>query len=230
MNAETLAALLEATGSGRPVVLATRLAGGEQEVLAPFDDDPERTDWPIAAARDALLTDTTRVIEGEGDGDRIMLRPYNPRPRLVIVGAVHVAQHLVELADTVGFEVSVVDPREAFARRFRFPDTALRSAWPDEAFEATPPDHRTAVVILTHDPKLDDPAVLGAVKSPAFYIGVLGSRRTHAKRVERLREQGLSDADLERLHAPIGLDIGARTPAEIALAIMAEVVHALRVR
>ena len=228
MKEAILGRLLEANEAGRPVVLATRIDTGEQEILSPLEPGTEASSWPMDTARQALLSDTTLLQEPEEGAGPVLLRPYNPRPRLVVIGAVHVAQHLVPLADAVGYDTTVIDPREAFAREFRFPGVALLTQWPDEALPELGLDHRSAVVVLTHDPKLDDPAIRVAVTTPAFYIGVLGSRKTHAARVERLRERGLGEAALDRLHAPIGLPIGARTPSEIALAVMAEVVQALR--
>jgi xanthine dehydrogenase accessory factor len=148
--------------------------------------------------------------------------------RLVVVGAVHVSQALVQMAATLGFAVTVVDPRRAFATPERFPGVSLSADWPDEAMEALALDARTAVVTLTHDPKLDDPALDVALRSPCFYVGALGSRRTHAKRVARLREAGHGDGAIARIHAPVGLDIGAVTAPEIALSVLAEVVAARR--
>jgi xanthine dehydrogenase accessory factor len=153
---------------------------------------------------------------------------HNPPLRMAVVGAVHVAQPLLQMARLAGYDPVLIDPREAFASQPRFPDETLVHDWPDEALAAQRPDTRTAVVTLTHDPKLDDPALIVALRSDAFYIGALGSTRTHAKRLARLAEAGLSEAQLARIHAPVGLDIGARSPAEIAIAIMAEVTQRLR--
>jgi len=144
------------------------------------------------------------------------------------VGAVHAAQSLVPLARLAGYDVTVIDPRTAFATSERFPGVTLRHDWPDKALSALRPDHRTAVVTLTHDPKIDDPALRAALISNAFYIGALGSRRTHAKRVERLTEAGFDAATLARIHAPVGLAIGALTPGEIAISIIAEITAVLR--
>ncbi|MGR3755669.1 MAG: XdhC family protein [Tranquillimonas sp.] len=153
---------------------------------------------------------------------------HNPPLRMAVVGAVHIAQPLLQMARLAGYDPVLIDPREAFASQPRFPDETLVHGWPDEALAAQRPDTRTAVVTLTHDPKLDDPALIVALRSDAFYIGALGSTRTHAKRLARLAEAGLSEAQLARIHAPVGLDIGARSPAEIAIAIMAEVTQRLR--
>ena len=163
----------------------------------------------------------------EPDGRRFVAL-YAPPLRLAVVGGVHVAQALVPMARIAGYAVTMIDPREAFASAARFPETSLVHDWPGEAMAAFAPDARSAVVLLTHDPKLDDPALRVALDSPAFYVGALGSTRTHAKRVARLTEAGASAAALDRLDAPIGLDIGARTPAEIAVAILAAMTRALR--
>jgi xanthine dehydrogenase accessory factor len=148
---------------------------------------------------------------------------FNPTIRLVIVGAVHIAQQLVPMAHAVGYDVVVVDPRSAFATEERFGDVEISREWPDEALPKIGVDDRTALIALTHDPKIDDPALIHALSSAAFYVGALGSRKTHAKRVERLRKAGVATADIERIRAPIGLDIGAQGAAEIAVSIIAEI-------
>ncbi len=153
---------------------------------------------------------------------------HNPPPRMVVVGGVHIAQSLIRMASLAGFDAILVDPRESFASEGRFPDTALVHDWPDEALRDYGLDARTCVVTLTHDPKLDDPAIETALGSDVFYLGCLGSTRTHAKRVARLEERGFGPDDIARIHAPIGLDIGSRSPAEIAIAIMAEIVQTMR--
>jgi len=152
----------------------------------------------------------------------------NPPLKLIVVGAVHIAQPLVGMAHLAGYDPTVVDPRDAFGSAARFPGEAIVNDWPDAALSALGIDARTAVVTLTHDPKLDDPALMIALQSPAFYVGSLGSTRTHAKRVTRLTEAGLSADQLARLHAPVGLNIGARTPAEIAIAVLAQITQSLR--
>jgi xanthine dehydrogenase accessory factor len=161
------------------------------------------------------------------DGERFVW-VSNPPLRLAVVGAVHIAQPLAEMARIAGYDVTLIDPREAFASAARFPGQRLVHDWPDAALAAHGLDHRTAVVTLTHDPKLDDPALVAALRSPVFYIGALGSSRTHGKRAERLKEAGLGEDEVARIDAPIGLDIGARSPAEIAVAIMAEMTERLR--
>ena len=153
---------------------------------------------------------------------------HNPPLRLVVVGAVHIAQALVPMARIAGYDPVVIDPRAAFASAERFPDTALMDDWPDDAVRALGLDTRTALVLLTHDPKLDDPALTEALRANVFYIGALGSTRTHAKRLERMREAGFSDKELMRIHGPIGLDIGAAGPSEIAVSILAQMIQVLR--
>jgi xanthine dehydrogenase accessory factor len=147
---------------------------------------------------------------------------------MAVVGAVHIAQPLMEMARLAGYDTVLIDPRETFGAQARFPDETISNDWPDEALKAFGLDARTAVVTLTHDPKIDDPAIEAALRSEVFYLGSLGSTRTHAKRVDRLRDAGFAEDEIERIHAPIGLDIGARSPAEIAVAIMAEITQRLR--
>jgi xanthine dehydrogenase accessory factor len=221
-------ALLAARREGRPVVLVTPLDGGLQRLL---DDqgiallaltEPELA----AAARRALATDRVQLVE-EG-GREVMFTPHNPPLRLIVVGAVHISEALCVMARAAGYEVTVVDPRAAFLRPERFPGVELVNEWPQEAFARLRPDSRTAVVLLTHDPKIDDPALQAVLPSPAFYVGALGSTRTHAKRLQRLAEAGVDDALRARIHGPAGLAIGARTPAEIAISVMAEITKELR--
>jgi len=220
--------LLRALDEKRAVVLATRIPGGEQALLFPMEPAhaPPGGAWPMEGARRAVLEDRAELVT-DASGD-VFLRPYNPPVRILVVGAVHIAAPLTRMATTAGFDVHVVDPRSVWATDERFPDVHLVPSWPDEAFAELRPDHRTAVVTLTHDAKLDDPALVAALATPAFYVGALGSRRTHAKRLARLRAQGVEEDAIARIHAPVGLDIGARTPAEIAVAILAQIVAALR--
>jgi xanthine dehydrogenase accessory factor len=220
--------LLAARAAGEPVVLATVLNGGDQRVLALVGKAGSKDlDPAIAeAARAAILADKSRVIDCAAG--RVFLNVFNPPLRLAVVGAVHIAQALAPMAARTGFAVTVVDPRGAFATAERFPGVALDDAWPDEAMARWRPGLRSAVVTLTHDPKLDDPALAAALRSDAFYIGALGSRKTHAGRLERLAAQGFPAAELARIHGPVGLDIGAVSPAEIAISILADIVAALR--
>ena len=225
-----LEGLLAARRGRRQVVLATPLAGGAHRLLPVGAVDPGPDAGPdaalAAAAADVVRRDQAEVVDATGGA--VLLEPHLPPLRLVIVGAVHVAQPLAEMAGLAGFAVTIVDPRRAFATAARFPGQALVVGWPDTAVTELAPDARTAVVTLTHDPKLDDPALIAALASPAFYVGCLGSTRTHATRRTRLGERGVASAALDRLHGPIGLRIGARTPAEIAVSILAEIVAALR--
>jgi xanthine dehydrogenase accessory factor len=173
------------------------------------------------ALRQALAEDASGPLELEGR--QIFLQVFNPPLRMAVVGAVHIAQPLAPMAALAGFAVTVIDPRRAFATSQRFPGVELTHDWPDEALERMKPDRRTAIVTLTHDPKIDDPALEAALRSEAFYIGALGSKRTHASRLERLRASGFADNQLGRIHGPIGLALGGRSPAEIAIAILAQV-------
>lgn len=214
--------LLADRAAGRPVVLATALDDGEQLLLHRDEGTPAFAE----AAASTLRFD--RAETQEIDGRRWLFNPYNPPLRLYIVGAVHIAQALAPLAAHTEFNVTVIDPRRSFATEERFPGFALDTAWPDEALARYTLDSRSAVVTLTHDPKLDDPALASALTSEAFYIGALGSRRTHAGRRERLAEQSFSEEQIDRIHAPVGCSIGARGPAEIAISILAEAISVLR--
>ena len=222
MKTKLFEALLVERRAQRPVAVVTRIADGAQALVgsmgvvgelalaAPLLDEVGQL---LRAGRSAMLRD------GEND---VFVRSHVSQPRLVIVGAVHIAQALAPMAATAGFEVVVVDPRRAFATEKRVPGVRMVHDWPDEALRALGLDPRTAVVTLSHDAKLDDPALIAALASDAFYIGALGSTRTHAKRVERLTAAGLGDR-LGRIHAPIGLDLGGRAPAEIAVSILAQI-------
>ncbi len=227
MTPEVFAALSAARAAQIPVVLATKLPTGEQFLLP----DPAAPAALAEAAGTALRDDRTGTVtltDGTLADGEWFLRAYNPPLRLVVVGAVHIAQALVPMAAQLGLAVVVVDPRRAFATTERFPNVSIRTDWPDEAMEALAPDARTAVVTLTHDPKLDDPALDRALRSEAFYIGSLGSRRTHAARLTRLRALGHDEAALARIRGPVGLDIEAVTAPEIALSVLAELVAVRR--
>jgi xanthine dehydrogenase accessory factor len=213
----TLDRLLADWHAQRPVVLATDLASGEQQLLEAATSE---------AVREALRKDA--CVHIEVGGRAWFLQPWNPPLRMLIVGAVHIAQPLAAMAALAEYAVTVVDPRQAWATQERFPGVALSGDWPDQALRSLAPDARTAVVTLTHDPKLDDAALAVALRSPAFYVGALGSKKTHAARLERLRGLGLSERELERIHAPVGLAVGARSPAEIAVSILAQVTQRLR--
>jgi xanthine dehydrogenase accessory factor len=222
MTPETIAALEQAKRDKLPVVLATRLPDGAQQLLP----DPAAPAELNAAAERSLRDDESGTVKIAGTD--WFLHAHNPPLRLIVVGAVHIAQALVPFATQCGFAITVVDPRRSFASDERFPNVAVSTAWPDEALDELRPDTGTAVVTLTHDPKLDDPALDRALKSPAFYIGSLGSRRTHAARLKRLRELGHGDAALARIQGPVGLNIEAVTAPEIALSIIAEIVAVRR--
>ena len=223
MKLATLTELNAERAARRPVIVVTDTATGEQRLVKAkdFAADPLRNELSAA-----LRMGKSGTIELSGK--RLFLNVYAPTAKLVIIGAVHISQALAPIAQSLGYDVTVVDPRTAFASLERFPDVPLIAEWPDEALPPLNIDHYTAFVALTHDPKIDDPALLHAFQRDCFYIGALGSRKTHARRVERLKQQGFSDADIARIQAPIGLDIGAVSPAEIAVAIMAQITEKLR--
>jgi len=223
MKLETLTELNAERAARRAVVLITDTATGEQRLVKSAD-----------VAKDPLAAELARQLRMgksgmiEVSGRKLFLNVYAPTARLVIIGAVHISQALVPIARSLGYDVTVVDPRTAFASPERFPDVPLIAEWPDVALPPLNVDRYTAFVALTHDPKIDDPALLHAFKRDCFYIGALGSRKTHGKRGERLKAQGATDADFAKIHAPIGLSIGAVSPAEIAVSIMAEITAQLR--
>lgn len=220
-RADTLSAVLKARAERCPAVLATDLGNGDTRLLFP-DNAGALTD----AVATALRNDRSETVEA--DGKKWFLTVFNPPLDLAIIGAVHIAQPLARMAVLADYAVRVVDPRTAFATEDRFPSVSLSHQWPDLAFKAQPLGPRSAIVALTHDPKIDDPGLAAALSSPAFYIGALGSKGTHARRLERLAEQGFSGEQLARIKGPIGLDIGARSPSEIAIAILAEMTAVLR--
>jgi xanthine dehydrogenase accessory factor len=228
MNRDILDKLTAAREAKKPVALATNLRSGQQKLiyLDGSDGDLCLDVDMIAAAGEALKRDKhTRFATPAGE---IFVQSFNPPPRLLVMGAVHIAQPLARVADLAGYGVTVVDPRRSFASSQSFEGFEVSNEWPDEALNRLKPDIRTAVVTLTHDPKLDDPALATALRSPAFYIGSLGSRKTHAARLHRLKEAGFSDADLARIHGPVGLDINALSPAEIAVSIVAQITQIRR--
>jgi xanthine dehydrogenase accessory factor len=220
---ETLKELNAERAARRPAIVVTDTANGEQRLVkaSDFTGDPLR-----AELLKQLRTGKSGTLEV--GGRKLFLNVYAPTARLVIVGAVHISQALAPLARSLDYDVTVVDPRTAFASPERFPDVPLIAEWPDVALPPLNIDHYTAFVALTHDPKIDDPALLHALARDCFYIGALGSRKTHGKRAERLKAQGASDSDIGRIHAPIGLPIGAVSPSEIAVAIMAQITEQLR--
>lgn len=231
MQQDILDAILAARAAKRPVATVTHLDSGAQALV--YRDGDTSGEIGELALDEAAITSARRAIADDkstridSDAGPLFIQVSNPPKRMIIVGAVHIAQPLVEIAKTAGYALTIVDPRGAFATRDRFPDVELSEDWPDDALKALNIDTRTAVVTLTHDPKLDDPALHVALRSEAFYIGSLGSKKTHAGRVERLTAEGFSEAEIARIHAPIGLYIGGKSPAEIAISIMAQVTEVL---
>ena len=228
MKLQYLERAIAASRAGKPAAIATNLASGEQSLIEGGDVAGNlKLDGAIQeGVRKALSDDRSMTVES--DAGAIFIEVFNPPLRCFIVGAVHIAQPLARMAAELGYKVTVVDPRTAFATDARFPEIELSTEWPDEALARLKPDKRSAVITLTHDPKLDDPALAEALKSQAFYIGALGSRKTHAARLKRLGELGFKDSDFERIHGPVGLNIGAISPAEIAVAILGQVTSVLR--
>ena len=222
MRLDLLAALNAERKTRRAAVLVTDLADGSQRLVRAAEIARD----PLADALDERLRmGKSGTIESAGK--RYFLTVQAPPPRLIAVGAVHVSQALAPMAKLAGFDVTIVDPRTAFATPERFPDVRVIAEWPDKVLPDIGLDRYTAIALLTHDPKIDDPALNLALKAECFYVGALGSKKTHAKRLERLAAAGLS-AQAARIHAPIGLDIGAVSPAEIAVSILGEIVLSLR--
>ncbi|HET9904464.1 MAG TPA: XdhC family protein [Xanthobacteraceae bacterium] len=223
MRLDILSVLNAERAARRAAIVVTDVESGDQRLVKAADVAGD----PLSETlRERLRTGKSGMIEAEGR--RLFLTVHVPPPRLVAVGAVHISQALAPIARIAGYDVTIVDPRTAFATPERFPDVPVIAEWPDVALPPLGIDHYTAFVALTHDPKIDDPALLHAFARDCFYIGALGSKKTHARRIARLKEQGVSEADLARIHAPIGLDIGAVSPPEIAIAIMGEITAALR--
>jgi xanthine dehydrogenase accessory factor len=223
VNLETLAQVNVERAARRPVFVVTDVVSGEQRLVKAADlaNDPLRAELAkqLRMGKSAMI---------EVDGKKLFVNVYAPTARMVIIGAVHISQALAPLARSLGYDVTVVDPRTAFASPERFPDVPLIAEWPDVALPPLKVDHYTAFVAVTHDPKIDDPALLHAFERDCFYIGALGSRKTHAKRADRLKAQGATDANIASIHAPIGLAIGAISPGEVAVAIMAQITAQLR--
>ncbi len=223
MDLGILSALNAERAARRAAVVVTDVASGAQRLVK----QAEVAKDPLKDVLEAHLRSGKSGMEETAQG-RVFLTVHVPSTRLVITGAVHISQALAPIAQLLGYDVTIVDPRTAFATPERFPDVKVIAEWPDVALPPLGIDHYTAFVALTHDPKIDDPALLHALARDCFYIGALGSRKTHAKRVARLKEKDLSDASIARIHAPIGLDIGAVSPAEIAVSIMGEITARLR--
>jgi xanthine dehydrogenase accessory factor len=223
MKLSLLTTLNAERAARRAVIVVTDVESGEQRLVKAADVAND----PLRAVLAEHLRSGKSGMEETPQG-RVFLTVYVPAAQVVAIGAVHISQALAPIARLLGYDVTIVDPRTAFATPERFPDVKVIAEWPDVALPPLNVDHYTAFVALTHDPKIDDPALLHALARDCFYIGALGSRKTHARRLERLKQQGVSDAGLTRIHAPIGLDIGAVSPAEIAVAIMAQITERLR--
>src|SRR6202034_406904 len=223
MKLDILAALNSERRAARAAIVVTDVESGEQRLVRAVDIAKD----PLKSQLADRLRTSKSGMEQAAEG-RVFLTVYVPAPRLVITGAVHISQALAPIARLVGYDVTIVDSRTAFASVERFPDVNVIAHWPDAALPPLGIDRYTAFVALTHDPKIDDPALIHALSRDCFYIGALGSKKTHARRVERLKQQGLTDTDISRIHAPIGLDIGAISPAEIAVAILAQITERLR--
>ena len=207
----------------RPTVLVTDLASGEERLVKGADIAAD----PMAEILDAALrAGKSRGIEHEGK--TLFLTVQAPPARIFCIGAVHISQALAPMARLSGFDLTIIDPRTAFATPERFPDVTLLPDWPQNVLPGLGLDQYTGVCLLTHDPKIDDPALIAALRADCFYIGALGSRKTHQKRVERMMAEGFGEAALKRIHAPIGLDIGSVSPAEIAVSVLGEIIAALR--
>lgn len=223
MKAEIFAEILSAREQRKPVALVTALDGGKQRVVA---RDHAADDILAQVLDEAFRFDRSgvhKIPEGE-----FFVHIYNPPLRLVIIGAVHIAQAVIPIAKATGYDIAVIDPRGAFATGERFPDIGLHAEWPDEVLPKLGLDQRSALLALTHDPKIDDPALHLALKSKVFYIGALGSKKTQASRKQRLMDAGFGENELARIHGPIGIAIGAQGAPEIAISIMAELTRVLR--
>jgi xanthine dehydrogenase accessory factor len=223
MRLELLKTLNEERAARRAAVLITDTQTGEQRLVK----GGEIAGDPLAEQLDgALRMGKSRSVEVDGRG--YFLTVQVPPVRILCIGAVHISQALAPMARLADFDLTIVDPRTAFATPERFPDVHLIAEWPQDALPELRIDRYTGVCLLTHDPKIDDPALIAALRADCFYIGALGSRKTHAKRVERMMAEGFSQEDLSRIHAPIGLDIGSVSPAEIAVSVLGEIIAALR--
>ena len=224
MKLDILSALNQERAARRAALVATNLKTGEQVLVR--EGEVDDADALAESYRKAFRQGKSTVVEKEGE--EVFLNVFVPPPRLVVIGAVHISQALYPMARATGFDVTIVDPRTAFATKERFPDVTLLTEWPDSVLPGLGVDRYTGIATLTHDPKIDDPALIHALNSDCFYVGALGSKKTHASRVERLKQAGLSEERIGRIHAPLGLSIGAVSPAEIAVAVLAEITAALR--
>ena len=226
MKAALLETIQRLRDAKRAFVVITDLGDGTQSLFDPADPTTRPPAALAERAEAALERDRSERVDD--DGRSLFLQVWNPPLCLFLIGAVHITQALAVMADRAGFAVSIVDPRTAFASEARFPGLSISTEWPDRTLDGATLDRRSAVVTLTHDPKLDDPALAVALRSPCFYIGSLGSRKTHAARLGRLRKTGFGDEDIARIHGPVGLNIGAQSHAEIAVSILAEIIQTLR--
>lgn len=248
MKRQIVESLLRAREAKLAIALLTDLRDGTQRLFEPDAPDASISEELRQVCVQVLQSDRSRAVtvinsaidqgadsQGTGNSDsqgagvrEIFVQAFNPPLRMVVIGAVHITQTLVPMAKAAGYQVIVIDPRISFATAQRFPGVELHTDWPDEVMPSMQLDARTAVVTLTHDPKIDDPALHAALRSPAFYIGCLGSKRTHAGRLERLLAAGFNEDDLARIYGPLGLALGARSPAEIALSALAQITARLR--
>ena len=225
MDAALLRSINAARRARQAIVLVSDLSGGRDNLYV----EGEAETGPLGeAVTKALLTGKASSLTV--DGRDYLINPHVPAPRMVIIGAVHISQALAPMAAMAGFAVTIVDPRTAFATGERFTGADLRSQWPEDVLRDEPLDRHTALVAVTHDPKIDDFPLIAALKAGSLYVGALGSRKTHGRRVERLLAAGVSATDINRIAAPIGLAIGAASPAEIAVAILAQAIAAFRLR
>jgi xanthine dehydrogenase accessory factor len=225
MDFASLKQLNEARRARRAAIVVTDLGdGGDRIVL--------EGDVVVGAIGEAIAKAFRTGVSGsvEADGRTFFLNVHLPQPRLVVIGAVHISQALAPMARVAGYPLEIIDPRTAFATKDRFPDVTLHPEWPQDVLSARPLDGYTALAALTHDPKIDDSALKAALDAGCFYVGALGSHKTHAKRVERLLAAGATADQIARIHAPIGIDIGAASPSEIAVAVLAQVIQAFRSR
>ena len=225
MKSENLEKLNAARRARQAVILLTDLDRGQEEVVVEGERVPDGLEEAVAAAWRSGKSSLVEI-----DGGKYFLNVYLPSPRIVVIGAVHISQALAAMAAVAGYSIRIIDPRTAFATPERFDGIDLVVDWPEDVLKVDPLDSYTALVAVTHDPKIDDFPLAEALRAGCFYVGALGSRKTHAKRVERLQAAGLDDAAIARIAAPIGLDIGASSPAEIAVAILAQIIAALRKR
>jgi len=209
----------------RAAILVTDLGDGRDRIVCESEAVAGELGKAIA---DAFRSGRSGIVEA--DGRNFFLNVHLPQPRLVVIGAVHISQALAPMAQVAGYPLEIIDPRTAFATADRFPDVTLFAEWPEDVFKTRPLDSYTALAAVTHDPKIDDFALKAALEAGCFYVGALGSRKTHARRVERLLAAGVSEEDIARIHSPIGLDIGAASPAEIAVAVLAQVIRTFRSR